>query len=314
MEEEISLRELIEVIIKGKKMIITVTIIALLIAAIFSYMVIEPTYETSATILVNNNSLQQQGAEELNAYLNEVVSPQVYSQRLRSQQLLNRVIDKHNLEWNVKSLQSSLNVETENESKLITVTLKGNNAKLIQQTLEAIIAESKLYVGETISSRLTEVADQYKGQLSDEKENLDKALKEYNDAQLEEGLPTIVLLDALTNGGKQYLLNVDEKYMEELQNLDKNKQVEFQKLNNQVNLLTELYNKYNNKYEEARSLAKLFNLENVLTIVSSPELPVDPVSPSKILNIAVAIVIGLMVGIGIVFTQHYWKETNKGSL
>jgi chain length determinant protein (polysaccharide antigen chain regulator) len=314
MQEEISLRELIEVIIKGKKLIITVTIIALLIAAILSYMVIKPTYETSATILVNNNSLQQQGAEELNTYLNEVVSPQVYSQRLKSQQLLNRVIDKHNLKWNVKSLQRNLNVETEKESKLITVTLKGNDAKLIQQTLEAIIAESKLYVGETISSRLTEVANQYKGQLSEEKENLDKALKEYNDAQLEDGLPTIVLLDALTNGGKQYLLNVDDKYMEELQNLDKNKQVEFQKLNNQVNLLTELYNKYSNKYEEARSLAKLFNLENILTIVSNPELPEEPVSPNKTINMAVAIVIGLLVGIGIVLTRHYWKETNKGSL
>lgn len=314
MQEEISLRELIEVIIKGKKLIITVTIIALLIAAILSFLVIKPTYKTSATILVNNNSLQQQGAEELNSYLNEVVSPQVYSQRLKSQKLLARVVDKHNLKWNVKSLQRNLNVETEKESKLITVTLKGNDAKLIQQTLEAIIAESKLYVGETISKRLTEVADQYKGQLSVEKENLDKALKEYNNAQLEDGLPTIVLLDALTTAGKQYLLNVDEKYLEELQNLDKDKQVEFEKLNNQVNLLTGLYNKYSNKYEEARSLAKLFNLENVLTIVTNPELPEDPVSPNKTLNIAIAVVFGLMVGIGIVFTQHYWKETNKGSL
>ncbi|MCM3124176.1 MULTISPECIES: Wzz/FepE/Etk N-terminal domain-containing protein [unclassified Mesobacillus] len=313
MQEEISLRELIEVIIKGKKLIIATTIIALLIAAIFSYLVIKPTYETTATILVNNNSLQQQGAEELNSYLNEVVSPQVYSQRLKSQQLLKRVVDKHNLEWNVKSLQRNLNVETEKESKIITITLKGNDPELIHKTLNAIIAESKLYVGETISSRLTAVAEQYKGQLAEEKKNLDKALKAYNDAQFEQGLPTLVLLDALTNEEKQYLLDVDEKYLEELQELDKNKQVEFQKLNNQVNSLTELYNKYSNKYEEARSLSKLFNLESVLTIVSEPELPDHSVSPNKTVNMAIALVIGLMVSVAIVFSRHYWKETNKGS-
>jgi capsular polysaccharide biosynthesis protein len=30
-------------------------------------------------------------------------------------------------------------------------------------------------------------------------------------------------------------------------------------------------------------------------------------------NMSVALVIGLMVSVAIVFSQHYWKETNKGS-
>jgi chain length determinant protein (polysaccharide antigen chain regulator) len=314
MQEEISLRELIEVIIKGKKLIIGITIIALIIAAILSYFVIKPSYETKATILVNNNSFQQEAGEELSAYLNEVVSTQVYSQRIKSQQLLKQVIENYDLkEWTVRKLQNNLKVETEKDSKIVTLTLKGNDPELIHKTLELIVRESNTYIGDSISNRMLSVADQYKAQLGEEKEKLDAALEEYNKAQVDEGLPSIVLLDALTKEDKQYLINIDEKYLDELQNIDKNKQVEFQKLNNQVNALTDLYNKYNEKYEEARSLAKLFNLENVLTIVSEPELPEDPVSPNKTLNMAIAFVLSLMVSIAVLFSQHYWKETNKGS-
>ncbi|RSD26971.1 Wzz/FepE/Etk N-terminal domain-containing protein [Mesobacillus subterraneus] len=314
MQEEISLREIIEVILKGKKLIIGITIIALIIAAILSYFVIKPSYETKATILVNNNSFQQVAGEELTSYLNEVVSTQVYSERLKSQQLLNRVIKNHELkDWTFRSLQKNLKVDTEKDSKLITITLEGNDPELIYKTLNAIIVESNTFTGESISNRLSAVSDQYKAQLGEEKEKLDAALEDYNKAQVAEGLPAIVLLDALTKEGKQYLIDIDERYLDELQNLDKNKQVEFQKLNNQVNALTSLYNKYNEKYEEARSLSKLFNLENVLTIVSEPDLPEDPVSPNKALNMAFAVIVGIMVGIAVVIFQHYWNETNKGS-
>jgi chain length determinant protein (polysaccharide antigen chain regulator) len=315
MQEEISLRDLIEVIIKGKKLIIGITIFALIIAAIFSFLVIKPSYETKATILVNNNSFQQEAGKELGAYLNEVVSTQVYSQRIKSQQFLKQVIEKKDLkEWTVRRLQNNLKVEYEKDSKLVTLTLKGNDPELIHKTLELIVTESNTYIGESISNRLLSVANQYKDQLGEEKEKLDAALEAYNKAQADKGLPAIVLLDGLTKEGKQYLIDIDEKYLDELQNLDKNKQVEFQKLNNQVNALTDLYNNYNEKYEEARSLSMLFNLENVLTIVSEPELPENPVSPNKALNLAIALVIGLMVSMAFVFTQHYWKETSKGSL
>jgi chain length determinant protein (polysaccharide antigen chain regulator) len=312
MQEVINLRGIIEILIKGKKLIISITTIAFLISVILSYVVIKPTYETRAIILVN--SLLQDENSELNEYLNEVVSPQVYRERLTSQYLIKRVIDKHKLiDWKVSELKKNLKVETEKDSNIITLTLEGENADLVYKTLNAIILEANVYIGETISARLSELANQYKDQLALEKGNLDEALEEYNTARAAEGLPTFVILDALTTKQKQYILNVDEKYLDELQSLDKNKQVEFQKLNNQVNTLTELYNKYRKNYEEARSVSKIYNVENKLTLVSGPEVPFEPISPNKVINMVMAIVLGLLTGIGIVLFRHYWNESEKGS-
>lgn len=312
MEEEISLRELIEVVLKGKKIILSITIIAVLIAAILSYFVLSPTYETKATVMVN--SFQQEEGDTISTYLAEIISPKVYTERLKSQELLSQVIEKHGLkEWKVQSLRNNLTVETESESNVITMTLKGQSPDLIHKTLDALIEEANIYIGESLSAWLTEFANQYKEQLEVEKDNLELALKEYNEAQAASGLPAIVLLDALTTGGKQYILNVDEKYLEELQALDKDKQVEFQKLNTKVNTLTDLYNKYNQNYEEARSAAKLYNVGNKISVLSSPELPTEPMAPRKTLNMAIAVVFGLMVGVGVVFFNHYWKESGKGS-
>ncbi|MGG0716257.1 Wzz/FepE/Etk N-terminal domain-containing protein [Robertmurraya massiliosenegalensis] len=312
MQEEISLRELIEVVLKGKKLIAIITILSVLAAAIVSYFVLDPTYETKATILVNNT--QQEGNSNIDTYLNEVVSPQVYSERVQSQKFLKRVIDNHNLkDWTVSELINSLTVGTATESNMVTLTLGGKDSELIYKTLDAIITEANVYIGEAVTERLTDLAHQYEKQLSIEKENLDQALVKYNEARAAEGLPTIVLLDALTSGQKQYILNVDDKYLEEIQSLDKNKQVEFQKLNNQVNTLTELYNKYSKNYEEARSVSSLYNVEDKLTLIAAPEVPMNPVGPKKMLNMAISMVIGLIASVGIVFFVHYWKESGKDS-
>lgn len=310
MEEEISLRELIEVVINGWKLIISITILALVISAVFSYFILKPTYETKATVLVN--SFQEEESGFLSPYISKVISPNVYSEQIQSPQLLKRVIE--NLEMNeltVTGLKNSLSVEMEENSTLLTLSLKGGDPELIHKALDAIITEANTIMGETISARLTQIADEYQNQLEVEKGNLDAALEEYNNARAAEGLPTIVLLDTLTSGANQYILDIDDKYLEEIQSLDKGKQVEFEKLNNKVNTLTGLYNNYYSRYEQARSLSAIYNVEHNLTVVAEPEIPTNPIAPRKMLNMAIAAVIGLMAGVGIVFFMHYWRETDK---
>lgn len=310
MEEEISLRELIEVVINGWKLIISITVLALVISGVFSYFILKPTYETKATVLVN--SFQEDESGFLSPYISKVISPNVYSEQIQSSQLLKRVIEDLGIdEWSISGLKNNFSVEMEENSTLLTLSLKGGNPELLYKTLDAIISEANLIMGETIAARLTQIADEYQNQLEVEKGNLDAALEEYNIARAAEGLPTIVLLDTLTSGANQYILNIDDKYLEEIQSLDKAKQVEFQKLNNKVNTLTGLYNKYYSRYEQARSLSAIYNVEHNLTVVSEPDIPMNPIAPRKMLNMAIAAVIGLMASVGIVFFMHYWRESDK---
>ncbi len=55
LEEEINLRELIEVIINGKVVIVAITIVAVLISGIYSFFIISPTYQATTTITVNQH-------------------------------------------------------------------------------------------------------------------------------------------------------------------------------------------------------------------------------------------------------------------
>ncbi|MCC5908864.1 MAG: hypothetical protein JJT76_00260, partial [Clostridiaceae bacterium] len=54
--EEISLRELIETLIKRKNMIIGITLIAILATGIFSFFMLEPVYETRMVLMASNFS------------------------------------------------------------------------------------------------------------------------------------------------------------------------------------------------------------------------------------------------------------------
>lgn len=54
MEEEISLREIIEIVWRGRKIIALITIISTLFSAFLSFFVIKPTYETSTKIVVTD--------------------------------------------------------------------------------------------------------------------------------------------------------------------------------------------------------------------------------------------------------------------
>ena len=53
MEEEISLRELIEILWAGKGIIITLTVIALIVSGVVNFFVIKPTYQAKTVLAVN---------------------------------------------------------------------------------------------------------------------------------------------------------------------------------------------------------------------------------------------------------------------
>jgi capsular polysaccharide biosynthesis protein len=315
MQEELSVRVIIKELLRAKTVIIGVTIIAGLIAGLLSYYVIKPTYETKATVMVN--SLGQQEENSLSLYLKEVISPRVYSERLYSHELLSRLLEKEELKgWNsVQSLKNGLAVSSEGDSNIIRLTVKGQDPELIYKTLDNLLIEANHYLNDKISIRLNELASQYKQQLDIEKENLEAAIMEFNEAAASSGIPAIVLLDALNSGEneKQFILDVDQAYLDELKTLDKDKQVEFEKLNTRVDTLTELYNQYYGKYEEARSMAKLYNVGNNVSILTIPEIPSGPVSPNIKLNIIMASIIGFMISVISVLFKYYWKASAKDS-
>lgn len=76
------------------------------------------------------------------------------------------------------------------------------------------------------------------------------------------------------------------------------------------NMATNLANATVQVFE--REVPKLMNVDNVniLTEAIPPENP-SPVSPNPLLNIAIAVVLGIMVGVGLAFLLEYLDNTLK---
>jgi len=79
-------------------------------------------------------------------------------------------------------------------------------------------------------------------------------------------------------------------------------------INEQVNLLNSLYNQKNNYQDRVQKLEnEIFSLYS-LEVLNKPYLPENPVSPNTKLNIAIAGVLALMLGVFIVFFREFLKE------
>lgn len=309
MEEEISLREIIEIMLDGKWIIASITAVAMAISAIFSFFVIDPTYKAKATIMVNNLN---QVNTSFDGYLNEIVSPQVYMEKLESPELLTRVIEKENLdpeEWTISKFQEKLNVENKEGTRLITLSMEGTDPEKIASIINTIVAESKAMASEEVHNQLDVLMAEYEEKMAEEQKNLDAAIAEYNRLKADAGLPALILFQQ-TASGSQYIMEANQELLEELRSLDKEKQVEYEKINRKINKLTGLYNSYYSKYEEARSVSSIDFIENKVDTISKAFPSKTPVGPSKVLNLAIAMVVGLMAGVGIVFFKSYWKNTD----
>lgn len=112
------------------------------------------------------------------------------------------------------------------------------------------------------------------------------------------------LIEAIAN-----VKRVTESKMESLQarlNALGDTKARLQKLEQDGQILSEQYEYYSQKLEEARVADELAaqSISNV-RIVSSPSRPIDPIVPSKLMNLALAIVGGILGALALAFLLDY---------
>ncbi len=314
MEEEISLREIIETLLDGKWIITSITVAAMLVSGIVSFFVMSPTYEAEATIMVNQ--IQENEPSFLDTYVNEMVSPTIYAERLKSPALMKRVIESEGLEasgWTLEKLRSALEVEVVKDTNLVTIKLKGGDPDQVALIVNSVIKHSTAYTGERIGEKIGSLQNEYKVQMQTEQQKLNEAIEEFNKLKAGSGLPSLVLFQESSTNGSQFIIQANKEILDELQHVDKAKQVEFQQISAKINKLTDLYNSYNTKYEEARSISAFGLAKNKINAIVEAVPPTSPASPNKMLNIAIGIVVGLMLGIGVAFFRAYWRNSSEES-
>ncbi|OIJ11254.1 capsular biosynthesis protein [Anaerobacillus alkalilacustris] len=137
MEETISLKELFETIKKRILMIIAITVIAVGISALFSYLILTPIYQSSTQFLVTHSNSEQQAISQGDIRTNlELIN--TYNDIIKSPIILDKVSDELQLNRSTNVLNSQITVGTRNNSQVVSITVQDPEPALAVQIANTV--------------------------------------------------------------------------------------------------------------------------------------------------------------------------------
>lgn len=393
--EEIELRELIEILIKGKKLIAIITIAAILVAGVYSFLILKPTYKAQMVLMTSNlgnvdknTNIDPSSVDKLLDAMSQLPSMnlETYRQQIKSPEVISKTIEDLNLQdkYSVTGLASRIELETIDNTQMITIRMEsgdpeeaaeivnklGENftAFVSEKTLESAnksfeyiknqmeiekqkYEEALLELGEVLSRprgaqelelELKSSFEQitlYKSNLNDleiKKASLEKAIEESSKYSSNRGSmvvrPNLGESFNISFDDTNKVLKVDlaetegriestkkqiaqlQEHIEELQLEYQDKKFEEDIAKQKVDINKQTYESFVAKYEElrVRETAKVGELS--ISVVSYAYPPTSPSGPNKTLNLAIATILGLMVGVFVTFFKAYWESSTKEEL
>ncbi len=126
MANTLEFKQILKFLFKRFYLILSFVLVAIGIAAVFSFLILKPIYEAQTQILVNQNN---KGLEGLNwSYIeSELQLINTYNVIIKSPAILNKVIEELDLEISNEQLSDHITLTNENESKVINIKVEDEN-------------------------------------------------------------------------------------------------------------------------------------------------------------------------------------------
>ncbi len=198
--EEISLRELIEILIKRKKLIAILTTLVIFITGIINFVFLTPVYEAKTILMASGMNTKPQaqpevkGVEELLENMSSYpqMSVEAYKEQIKNPQILNQTIaelglDKQGIDR--VNLRDMITLNTLKDTNLITISVKHTDKILAANIANTVARKFTEHISEMAKSQADKSSNYIRTQMEVEKTNLDQALLEYkNYLSLPKGL------------------------------------------------------------------------------------------------------------------------------
>lgn len=147
MEETIDFKNLVNILKKRMKLLIATALIFTILSAIYTFFIVDPQYEASTQILVNQSQSENEQSSTTDIESSrELIN--TYNVIITSPAILEPVTQRTNFNGSVGSLRSKTNVSAEAESQVAIVTVTDSDpqtavelANTIGQTFEQQIPE-----------------------------------------------------------------------------------------------------------------------------------------------------------------------------
>jgi len=278
-EEEIDLREYINVLIKRKGIIILIFLIAVITAALVSYFVLNPVYQSSVVFsiaLVDNRpptsfvAQIENNVPVINIYESLVI--------INSNLILDEVIKRSNLNISSDQLRTWIKVENLKDTNFIKVSVRADSPEKAKELAENIV---RVFIEEN-QSKYTEKIKMIEGRIK---------ILEKEGAILEKSIREIE--NAMKKVAASKDLSESERYF-------------------QTSLLSSASsnerNLHNNSIYQINTLQERLNNCQDFKIINYAQLPAAPIKPNTKLNILIAGVLGLFVGIFVALFLEFWQK------
>lgn len=126
MEETISLKELFLTLKKRLSLIIIITALATATSGIVSYFLLTPIYQSSTQILVNQSKSDQQ-AYNVGEVQTNLQLINTYNVIIKSPAILDKVIEKENLDMSTDALNGLVTVSSEQNSQVVNISVQNED-------------------------------------------------------------------------------------------------------------------------------------------------------------------------------------------
>ncbi|MDR5658772.1 Wzz/FepE/Etk N-terminal domain-containing protein [Serpentinicella sp. ANB-PHB4] len=401
MEQEISLRELIEIVIKRKVLIAIVTLIAVVMSVFYSFVIVTPVYETKMVLMASNfvDRVQPNRIDgDINTLLDSVsrypsMTLETFRQQIMSPVVMKQTIKDLGLEeqYDHERLARNINLETVSDTNLITISMRHSDPEQAARIVNQLGKNFVSFVSKNAQGHATKSSEFILNQMTNERQQLEEALDELKDflseprgvseltMELEARLEQITnfktsLTDAqirrealkasidvaeaqaqtrdqmivrnnneaeedtttsfsntqsITLENTETILKVElaeveaninqfQRHITQLQSEIEEIQIELQDkryqqrlIEQRVDLAQNTYDAFVKKYEELRVAESTEIGEQTISVISEAYPSSIPTGPNKTLNIAIALVLGVMLGGFLAFFIEYWESTGK---
>ncbi|WP_297426914.1 YveK family protein [Clostridium sp.] len=139
----IKIDDLLDVIIKRRKMIIYLTIIATILSAFVSFVIIRPKYEAATKVFIGKE-LNNQGQEQ-SYNTNDVQMYQklikTYAEIIQTNDLIQRAINSSNLDLKSENVLNTLSVNPRTDTQILEISYINANKALTSDVVSAVTNE-----------------------------------------------------------------------------------------------------------------------------------------------------------------------------
>lgn len=309
--EEFSLRGIVNIIIKGKWIISIITIVAVLMAIVVTLFVMKPAYESKAVFImtpvavksgINPNSQiiysgdaksieVAKSAEDkmLGSMLSQLTYPQydltTIMKMMESREYLVKVFGSIGISVKERDYDKLVDIQYDTKDTEFTIITRYGDGKTAERIRDKIIDDISDYLKTKVNFQIS-TNEQYLSSIRNrEAEKLQSVIKDNPD-----------FIKILNESNQIDKITLD-------------KQLQFQDQIQSYKISTQTLDACNLINKELQNM-KLIDINKILNIqvISKTTPPYFPSSPSKTVNVSIAVILALTVSLFILFIREYWNR------